>query len=70
MVGLNAWAWHQKHELKLKRAEMLTVIEEMGVPNIKVHSDHWVEFKRIYDADGDGIEDNMQIGRASCRERV
>ena len=31
------------------------VIEEMGVPNIKVHSDHWVEFKRIYDADGDGV---------------
>jgi general secretion pathway protein L len=45
VAGLNAWAWHQKHELKLKRAEMLTVLKTAH-PQLQVILDAPVQMKR------------------------
>lgn len=45
VAGLNMWAWHQSHELKLKRAEMLTVLRAAH-PQLQVILDAPVQMKR------------------------
>jgi general secretion pathway protein L len=49
LVGLNAWAWHQKREVKLKKAEMLTLLKQAH-PQLQVVLDAPVQMKRETDA--------------------
>jgi general secretion pathway protein L len=49
LVGLNAWAWHQKREVKLKRAEMLSILKSAH-PQLQVVLDAPVQMKRETEA--------------------
>ncbi len=45
VIGLNAWAWHQSRELKLKRAEVTSVLKAAH-PQLQVILDAPVQMKR------------------------
>ncbi|RZI81300.1 MAG: general secretion pathway protein GspL [Rubrivivax sp.] len=49
VLGLNLWAWKQEHELKLKRAEMTSVLKQT-YPQVQVILDAPVQMQRETEA--------------------
>jgi general secretion pathway protein L len=45
VVGLNLWSWHQQREVKLKRAEMTTLLKAAH-PQVQVILDPAVQMRR------------------------